>query len=158
MKVKNLLPVRLFLLAAVIVVASCATMKKSISEEDFFTIWSGTWINTDYAGTHEMPQKIVTRFDSTMEIFNKVDDTERLACGRSKITLTDKCIDAKGEIWYKAGYRSIPSSSDVSKGYLYGQVNKFGTTMDFLESFETIPMDEWDPDNNMYYYRIYYRQ
>jgi hypothetical protein len=50
MKTRTLVSILILVLAVLIIAGSCATMKKEISETDFFEAYSGTWINTDYSG------------------------------------------------------------------------------------------------------------
>ena len=52
----------ILVLAVLIIVGSCATKKKAISEEDFLEAFSGIWINTDYEPKGDLGyvQKFVT--------------------------------------------------------------------------------------------------
>jgi beta-lactamase regulating signal transducer with metallopeptidase domain len=155
MKVRNLLLVSTLLLAAIVLIGSCATTKKSISDEDFFAVWSGTWVNTKYPGIIDMPQKVVNHPDGSMEIFNRVNDIQT-SIYRPRGKLSERWIDSRGKIWFRASYEC--PDCDAATGYIYGNVSKSEKTLEFLECLGTITIDEWDPDNNLYYYRVYYRQ
>ena len=47
MKARTYVSILILVLAVLIVVGSCATKRKAISNDDFFQAWSATWINTE---------------------------------------------------------------------------------------------------------------
>jgi hypothetical protein len=67
MKTRGLVFSFISVLTVIALTGGCATVKKAISEEDFFETWSGTWVNTDFAGNAVTPQKFVTHPDGTFD-------------------------------------------------------------------------------------------
>jgi hypothetical protein len=153
MKTRMLVSIGIFVLAVLIVVGSCATTKKAISEEDFFEVWSGTWVNTDYGGG-SFPQKIINYPDGTREIFGILTSTT--AGYKEKITILEQWVDSKGTIWYRGHWEHLILLS--SKGYVMGKISDSGNTQEIIFASEDYPIEEWEPDKFEYNYRIHYRQ
>jgi hypothetical protein len=118
-------------------------------------VWSGTCVNKEYYGYFDSPQEVVNRSDGTMEIINIISDTQKINA-RPIMELTERWIDSRGKIWFRASYEC--PDCDAATGYIYGNVSKPEKTLEFLECLGTITIEKWDPDNNLYYYRVYYRQ
>ena len=66
MKPRTFVSILILILAVFIIIGSCATKRKAVSDEDFFEVWSGTWINTDYSGS-DLGQKTINHPDGTSE-------------------------------------------------------------------------------------------
>ena len=52
MKKKNDILTGLAFILVILAIAGCATTGKAVSGEDFFKIWSGTWVNTEIEGSN----------------------------------------------------------------------------------------------------------
>jgi len=141
------------ILAVFIIIGSCATKRKAVSDEDFFEVWNGTWINTDYGGG-SLHQKIINHPDGTQEFFGQLTSTTARIKG--KITILDQWVDSKGIIWYRGHWEMFPPLS--SKGYQMGKISDSGNTREYIWASEDYPLEEWEPDKFEYNYRIYYRQ
>ena len=151
MKTKVLISILILILAVLIIAGGCATRKKAISEEDFIKAWSGTWINTDYGG--DTYQKVINYSDGTYESYGEVTSTKPGNWG--KITIQDKWIDSKGNVWYRA------QSETLYFGHMYNEMGKIsdsGNTWEYIWASEDYPIEEWEPDKFEYNYRIRYRQ
>jgi hypothetical protein len=153
MKTRTYVSILILVLAVLIVVGSCATKRKAISDEDFFEVWSGTWINTDYGGGNFF-QKIINYPDGTLEMFAILTSTT--AGYKEKITLLEQWVDSKGTIWYRVHWEAFPPYAH--KGYKMGKISDSVNTWEFIFASEDYPIEEWEPDKFEYNYRIYYRQ
>jgi hypothetical protein len=153
MKNRMLVSILILVLAVLIIVGSCATKKKAISEEDFLEAFSGIWINTDYEfkGDTGSMRKVVWYPDGRWEEYSL--ETHELPATYGRYTITDMWKDSKGDIWYTANWGGI-----LSKGYLMGKISDSGNTHEQLFTNFGEPIEEWDLDNKRYYYRIHYRQ
>ena len=94
MKARTYLSISILVIVIMIMIGSCATRKKAISEEDFFKAWSGTWINIDYKS-----QKKITHPDGTRDNFYNVSNP--IPSSKEKITILEQWSDSKGTIWYR---------------------------------------------------------
>ena len=139
-------------MAVFIIVGSCATKQKAVSDEDFFEVWSGTWVNTDYSGG--LGQKIINHPDGTQEEFGMLTSTTTVH--KEKITILDQWLDSKGTIWYRGQWEMFPPFT--SKGYEMGKISDSGNTWEHIWAGEDSPIEEWEPDKFEYNYLIYYRQ
>ena len=140
-------------LGVMLILGTCATTKKAISEESFLKTWSGTWVNTDIPGDEYVPQKIICHPDGTHEIY-WVATLSQKSC-LHKITLIDQWADSEGNIWYKAHTECLYHGA---KGYEYGKISDSGNTYELIYYIGSEPIEEWEPDNRFYYYCIYHRQ
>jgi hypothetical protein len=141
------------ILAVIVLIGSCATTKKAISGEDFFEVWSGIWINTDYSGGSLFePQKLINYPDGRWEGYSLVT-LDQWSC-YGKDTMIDMWTDPKGDIWYKASWYDNLST----KGYTMGKISDSGNTLETLVRLWGEPIEEWDPDDIRYHYTIHYRQ
>ena len=95
MKTRTLISSVILIMAILLIVGSCATGKKAISDEDFLEVFSGTWINTDI----RINQKKINYHDGTWEMYGKVNNTIPIFTGKEIIL--EKWVDSKGTIWYK---------------------------------------------------------
>jgi hypothetical protein len=115
----------------------------------------GVWVNSEYPGVPDMPQKTVNHGNGLMEFYTKVERA-RPTCA-FQLNITDKWIDSRGNIWYRA-YSPVCLIHKNVGGSFFGKIDKSGNTWELIASFGNLPIDEWDPTSNLYYYRIYYRQ
>ena len=139
-------------MAVLIIFGSCATTKKAIPEEDFFKTWSGTWVNTDYKGG-DLPQKIINYPDGTYENYGQLTSTKPGNWG--KVTIIDKWVDSKGNVWYRSQWEILYLGT---KGNEMGKISDSGNTWEYIWASEYTSIEEWEPDKFEYNYRIYYRQ
>jgi hypothetical protein len=150
MKTRTLVSILILILAVLIIVGSCATKRKAVSDEDFFEVWSGTWINTDYGG--DICQKIINYPDGTAEGFGILTST--IALFKKKITILDQWLDSKGTIWYR-GHCEFSRPFGRTR-YEMGKISDSGNTWEYIIASEDYPIEEWEPDKFEYEYRIYY--
>ena len=153
METRKIVSILILVLAVLIIVGSCATKRKVVSEEDFLEAWSGTWINTDYGGG-SLPQKKINYPDGTCEMFGQLTSTT--VGYKEKITILEQWVDSKGTIWYRGHWESLILYT--TKGYVMGKISDSGNTWECIFTSESYPIEEWEPDNFEYNYRIYYRQ
>jgi hypothetical protein len=151
MKTRMFISILILVLAVLIVAGSCASRQKAISEEDFFKVWSGTWINIDYGG--DTYQKEINYPNGTYEVYGEVTSTEPGNWG--EITLLDKWVDSKGNVWYRAKSETLYFSHMY---YEMGKISDSGNTWEYIWAGEDYPIEEWEPDRFEYNYRIRYRQ
>jgi len=154
MKARTLVAISIFILAVLIVVNSCATKRKAISEEDFFKTWSGTWINTELKGVTGFEQKIITYPDGTWKYYTFATDTSTQCEGINTFSVME--TDSEGNIWYICKWKCL---SHGSERFQMGKISDSGNTMEFIKHhYKELTIKEWDPDDIRYTYRIYYRQ
>ena len=134
-----------------IIIGSCATKRKAVSDEDFFEVWSGTWINTDYGG--DLYQKMINYPDGTYENYGTVTSTKPGTWGKSIII--DQWLDSKGNVWYRAKWESLYFGT---KGYEMGKISDSGNTLEYIWSGKDYLIEKWEPDKLEYNYRIRHRQ
>ena len=152
MKTRRLVSILILVLVVLIVTGSGKTKQKTISEEDFFEAWSGTWINTDYKVSDAYP-KIVVYADGTVELYGSVTGTK--PGHKHRNVILDHWIDTEGIIWYKAQSECLFSGD---KSYELGKISDSGNALEYIFSVVDSPIEEWEPDKVEYNYRIYYRQ
>jgi hypothetical protein len=153
MKARTLVSLLILVLTILIVIGSCATKRKAISEEDFVTTWSGTWVNTDLKGTEDFEQKIKNYPDGTGEYFSFATDTS-IYCKHID-TFSDMEIDSEGNIWF------ISKTKCIYQGFTWyhtGKISNSGNTLEIIKHYKPLAIEEWDPEDTRYTYRIYYRQ
>ena len=152
MKTRKSVSIVVLILAVMIVIGSCATNRKAISDEDFFKAWSGTWINTDLRASDWTPQKIVNYANGTQDRYTTPQMPKECT---HPFTLIDSWKDSEGNIWYKATFicpRIPPTYQE------YGKISVSNNTYELIYYEGTKPIEQWDPDNPKYYHMIYYRQ
>jgi hypothetical protein len=133
-------------------IGSCAATKKAVSESGFFETWSGTWVTTDTPISEFTPQKLISHPDGTQKYYSLATNTT--SAFTSILTLTDRWADSKGNIWYKAHKRREPCDVTIHE---YGKISDSGNTLELLYHAGSIQVEEWDPDNPVYNYVVYYR-
>jgi beta-lactamase regulating signal transducer with metallopeptidase domain len=161
MKTTKLALVCTLVVAAIVIIGSCASSRKTIAEKDFITAWSGTWVNEELFGTHLYPQILINHPDGTMEFFQRPENMESgLKDMRIRnfgiASITDRWTDREGRIWYAAATK--PKWEGVTVLSYYGFIHESGDVLEILEAMSNVVIDEWDPDNNAWYHRVYYRQ
>ena len=153
MKSRTFASILILILVVFVIIGSCATKRKAVSDEDFFKVLNGTWINTDYSGG-ELGQKIINHPDGTREGFGVLSSTTSQY--KFKTTILDQWLDSTGTIWYKGQFETIFPTR--AKGYEMGKINNAGNTWECILSSENYPIEEWEPDRFEYNYFIYYRK
>jgi len=148
-------------LAAIVVIGSCSSSRKTITGKDFLAAWRGTWVNEELAGNFINPQMLINYPDETMEFIKSPFVMElgkkdtRIKCF-NKLTITDKWLDRKGRIWYTAATERKTERGTVLS--YYGFIHESGDVLEILEAMSTRIIEEWDTENVWYYHRVYYRQ
>jgi len=155
MKRKNFILLCCIVLIAIVMVGSCATRRKAVSQEDFFEVYSGTWINMDYeyTGGTDNPQKLVRHPDGSYEDYALALHDQPRWYGKD--TITDIWRDSKGDIWYRGSWAVDTFNAE---GYFMGRISDSGNTCETILSSWGEPIEEWAPENIKYRYYIYYRQ
>jgi beta-lactamase regulating signal transducer with metallopeptidase domain len=161
MKTTKLMLVCTLVVAAIVIIGSCASSRKTIAGTDFVAAWSGTWVNEEYPATHEYPQILINHPDGTMEFFQNPTSmesgTESIRIRQGGIlSITDKWIDGEGKIWYTAAAK--PQKENGLVFSCYGFIHEAGDILEILEARSNRIIKEWDPDNSMCIHRVYYRQ
>ena len=159
MKTTRLVLVCTLAVAAIVIIGSCASSRKTIAGKDFVTAWSGTWANRGLVGNPFHPQILINHPDETMEFFQKPSNMESgIKDMRIRIfgipSITDKWIDREGKIWYRAATKPTTDRGTVLS--YYGFIHESGDVLEILEVESTKMIDEWDPV--LYHHRVYYRQ
>jgi hypothetical protein len=145
----------ILVLSVLIIAGSCATGKKAYvakEDEELF----GTWINTDYDEV-QIAAKIIFDPNGVVRAYPTVSITKEWMIG--KFTISDKWIDAEGNIWYKWLRTEAKgmSMSDTSEHYYLGKISDSGRVLELNYSGYDYPT-EVNPDSLKYAYSIYYRQ
>ena len=152
MKTKTVMFFYILCLAVVIIFGSCATKQIAISHEEAVEAFSGTWTNPDYDETWRY-SKVIINSDGTWIEYKMCNDDRPILIGEYNIT--EKWIDTDGYIFYKI----IVTRTDREyvPYYLIARIDKTGNVYEDLWTTAHMPT-EFDPDNVLYNYRIYYRQ
>ena len=159
MKTMKLVLLCALIAAAIAVIGSCASSRKTITEKDFIEVWSGMWVNEELAGNHLNPKILVNHPDGTMEFFQ---DSAYMESGKKDMrirnygvpSITDKWVDREGRIWYTAA--TTPVKSGMLFSY-YGFIDESGGVLEIHEAMSNKIMNEWETDD-YYLHRVYYRQ
>jgi len=130
----------------------CDSTKNTISEEEFFKAWSGTWVNSETPGSFWFPQKMVHHPDRRFGMHVYLTNTIPY-CTHTFILL-DQWTDSEGNIWFSAK-TTCPVGTDIF--YEYGAIRDSGNTIEFI-SREGTPIEKWEPEGEYYNYCIYYRE
>lgn len=155
MKIQRLALSIISVTAIVALIAGCATTKKAVPDEVFFETWSGTWANNDIPINSVAPQKFITYPDGTLDYYSTSTSSN------STLTLTftifDKWADKDGNTWFKAQKRGEFEGAEIII-YEYGKINDSGDTYELIYHVGSGQVEDWEPDNPIYNYVIYYRQ
>ena len=153
MKPRNFILACVIIVLAIAVLGSCATRRKAISEDEFMSAYTGTWINIEYEGNLEAHPRLVCRADGIME--HHVVATGARHPHKHSYEIVDHWVDKDGTIWYKA--RSV-CLTDEHINYELGKIGDSGKTLEYIISVLGTPIEKWEPDREEYKYRIYYRE
>ena len=123
-------------------------VKNAISEMEFFEVFSGTWVNTDYSGMLYWQQKVVFYPDGRWEEYNFITDDQPDHYG--KYTMDDMWVDSNGDIWFKARWEFL-----VQIYFLLGKISNSVTVLEIVYQESRYPT-EISPIEGMY--NIRYRQ
>jgi hypothetical protein len=152
MKPKNYILACVIIVLAVAIMESCVTRRKAISEEEFMSAWTGTWINEEYIGSEVRP-RLVCRADGVVE-FHKIATGSKHP-HKHVCEILDHWIDSEGVVWYRAHSECL---ADESIYYELGKIRDSGNVLEFMWSVEGNTIEEWELDNDTYLYRIYYHE
>ena len=153
MKIRTFVLIFIPVMAVLVMIGSCATKRKAISEEDFFQTWSGTWINTELKGATGFEQKIITYPDGTWKNYTLATDTSRQCEGINTFSVME--TDSEGNIWYISKRKCLAHGSET---FQTGKISDSGNTLEYILHYQALAIEEWDPEDIRYTYRIYYRQ
>ena len=156
MKSRALILILTLVLFVLIVIGSCATRKIAISDEDLVKAYTGTWINEEYDGEEDQGAKIVMFADGTWERYEHLD-TDKYPVSiinKGRNTILDQWKDSEGNIWFESSWECIHRAA----GYQLTKISDSGNTLEMLFTSYEHRVEEWDPDDIHYTYRIYYRQ
>ena len=152
MKTRSLVSILILVLSVLITVGSCATTKKAISDEEFFKVWSSTWINAENSMVGLKFRKAIFHPDGSYDQYYEIEDT--IPHDTTKLTFNEKWTDSEGNIWYKAHWEN----NHYVEGYSIGKFSTSGNTYEEVCNFGDKPIEKWAPDDIRYYYWIWYRQ
>ena len=155
MKNRSLVFILISISVVAVLIGGCSTTKKSLSKEDFFKTWSGTWVNTDVPGNALTPQKIVTHPDGTVDGYSAAEN--QTIAGTFTFTLLERWVDSDGNTCFKAQKTTVFDGSEMT-AYEYGKISDSGDTYELIYHVGSEGIEDWEPENPLYNYIIYYRQ
>ena len=147
MKTRTLIYVSILFSAVTLLFAE--DVKRTISETEFFEIFSGTWVNEDYSGVIYWRQKIINYSDGRWEEYNFIKDDQPDHYG--KYTMDDIWMDSVGDIWFKAHWECLVHG----KYFLLGKISNSSTVLENVLQESRYPT-EISPIGG--HYTIRYRQ
>jgi len=153
MKKRTLILIAVGFTLVLSVLAGCIATHKAVSEEEFLTSWSGTWVNRDVEGSVMVPQKIVAYPDGGYDIF--VYATAAINFCHHEIELIEQWTDAKGDLWFKANGFCRKKGID---GYMFGKISGAGNILEFQFNTTNEPINRLEPDSIYSHYCKYYRE
>ena len=155
MKSRTFVSILILVFSILIVLGSCATQKKTITEGDFLDAWTGTWVNTDIPGGIVIPQKFINHPDGTIDYYpSAVSSNVPFII---EFTLFERWADADGNTWFKAQKKWENDDAKIMV-HEYVKINRSGDTYELIYNVGSQQVDDWEPDNPEYNYLIYYRQ
>ena len=125
-------------------------VKNAISEMEFFEVFSGTWVNTDYSGMLYWRQKVVFYPDGRWEEYNLITDDQPEHYG--PYTIEEMWTDSNGDIWFKFHWQCLVHGS---KYFVLGKISNSGTVLEYVYQGSRYPT-EISPIEGKY--NIRYRQ
>jgi hypothetical protein len=148
MKPRNFILLCAVLLLAIALVGSCATKRKAISEKDLIEAYTGKWINPKKG--YYKPKRIL--YPGKWEEYATIESKKPYCYG--DIELMQKWINSKGDIFFEYRFKCMAHGTT---GYELVRISDSGNTMEILYTKSEKRVEEWDPDNDYYTYKIYYR-
>ena len=145
------------LVVCAMVLAGCGPKQKTLSDEEAYQRFVGTWVNTDYPGTPYQSHVTVIRPDHVGEDWLFVDSTSPAASWAIKVKKT--WVDEKGDTYCQFFYQNI--DFPTQKYGVLMRVDKAGKIWEscfkrvVTEETAVYP-DEIDP--SIAFYWIYYRK
>ena len=130
-----------------IIVSSCATRKKAISNEEASEIRSGIWINEAY-----WEPLVVVYPDGRYEIYSDLKQEKLYVSGISKIY--ESWRDSEDVLWYRAHYQD----SAGQEGYVLAKISNSNNRLETIETTNNLMIEEWKIGKVGYNYIIFYRQ
>ena len=64
-------------------------------------------------------------------------------------------IDSEGNTWYICKWECLSHGTET---FQTGKISDSGNTMEYILNYKALTIEEWDPEDIRYTYRIYYRQ
>lgn len=96
---------------------------------------------------------MITHPDGLIETYSLAENST--AAHTYMFTLIDSWADSKGNTWYKA-YK-ICNDCFKATVYEYGKISASGDSYEFIYHIGSVRVEEWEPDNPVYNYVVYYR-
>ena len=140
----------LILTLGVLILAGSGTKKKPISDEEISKALFGMWMNPENVGSYP---KIAINADGTWERYSSIDNDNLYGYG--DYIIMDKWIESKGNIYIGCEWKCL---AHKNAGYELVKISESGNTMEMLYVGGNRKIEEWDTDNALYTYKIYYRQ
>jgi hypothetical protein len=152
MKIRILVSILILVFAVLLVVGSCSTSKKAyVTKEDEKLF--GIWTNPDYDETGIL-SKIVVKSEGTWYEYSR--SSNDIPAFKGEYTINEKWTDSEGNILYKTIVTLI-GAEHYRPYYILSKIDKTGNIYEDLWTTVHMPTD-FNPDNVLYNYRIYYRQ
>jgi hypothetical protein len=154
MKTRTVVTSLVISVVVVAILGSCAASRKTMIESESISInLTGTWLNNEYDDMLQLPARINIHSDGSYDLFEDVDDAQRSWWGQH--TILESWTDSTGTYWYKA--IADDNWTNVVTYYELGKIDATKTVWEFLQYSVRVP-NKWEPDNNRYIYRVYYRK
>jgi hypothetical protein len=151
---KNRTLILVIILISAVFVLFVGARKKEIPIEEALEAISGTWINQEYE-TMGIDAKLVFKSNGTIASYYLTNQSNPNAS--AELTIEDKWIDSKGNIWFRA----IMEPRGVGS-YLYlclFRISDSGKILEYMYSSVDYPEKiVTEPEEITTSYRIYYRQ
>lgn len=149
MKIRTLVSILIFVFALMVIVGSCATKKIAITDEDLSSFYSTMWINEEMGFYKPKVVWDPGRYEQYTAIENETPycygDIEEL----------EKWMDSNGDKFIKNRWEC---EYHKNMGYELLRISDSGNTLERLWTTGKKIIEEWDPDNLHYTYKIRYRQ
>ena len=152
MKIGTLLLDAAILLIPSLILGGSATNKKTISEEEFYKHWVGTWVNPELTASSTTPQLIISNADGTLDLYANAKGIQQLPS--HTFSLIEAWEDSKGDIWFTATEKCPIMVTPLQE---YGKISISNNTFERIYEYSMEPIEKWEPANTRYYHTIYYR-
>lgn len=146
-----------FAVCALVVVGGCLSAQPHFTTSPVYVPeWNeelfGNWVNLDYPGNMDFPQKWSLYRYGVSEGYNKEDDP--VAKGKGTFFFIEKWKDKEGNVWYTTN-EMVSGAATVF--YVLYKISKQGSVLENIWSTQGYPQpSELNPENSKY--RIMYRQ
>ena len=150
MKTRTYVSIMIFILAVMIASDGFAKRKKPISDEDLVKAYTGSWINTEVG--YYKPKVIM--YAGRWEHYTAIENETPYCYG--DINLMEKWRESNGDVFFE--YRWECEYHKEAVGYELLRISDSGKTLERIYTTGERRVEEWDPTNILYTYKIYYRQ